>query len=446
MLIQGLIFGGILYAGRKWLWSGKTPARSPKKVQPSLFTGSSARPGTDTELVPRNPEQTKAGRDLLLATTSLGMAGGGILLKSAWLGLASLPITLYVFYPVFRNAHHAVLKEQKVNDQVLYAGCMTVCTVMNYTFTGATAATFYALVQKQQVTRRIRFSQDLPEDLSDEVRHQLQSAAFGRSHWQTTGESRSEKIAPVMLASFVIALPLIGPNHAAAFLTTTFGAHLTRLGPYSSSHNVAYAANQGVLFLKTDALDQINTVDTVLVSEAASIVPGFHEQVKALFSQPAHTEISIFSPLAKEQEEALIQQKLHDKQRVCLISCTEPDETGTALITLTFLSQADSASAPRQPDIALTHAGVQNLALIRELANIHRQQQQFNLTAPVISDVIDISTTLFLDFGLLYSVLFTNAGLFIGMANTEHSVLSKVPENKNDIKALPEESQVLQPG
>ena len=50
------------------------------------------------------------------------------------------------------------------------------------------------------------------------------------------------------------------------------------------------------------------------------------------------------------------------------------------------------------------------------LARLFFAKQRFNLLAPFGIDLIDISTTVFLHFGLFYSVLLSYAGLLTGMA------------------------------
>jgi hypothetical protein len=60
---------------------------------------------------------------------------------------------------------------------------------------------------------------------------------------------------------------------------------------------------------------------------------------------------------------------------------------------------------------------LQALARFFELAATFTAKQSFNLLAPIGLDLVDIATTLFLHWDLIYSVMFTYSGLLLGAVN-----------------------------
>ena len=116
--------------------------------------------------------------------------------------------------------------------------------------------------------------------LADEIRTTLLQTVARKSWTQQVGEASADRMAPRMLLAFGITLPLLGANHAAAFLTTGFGAHLRTLGPYTVRNFLIPAAQQGILIKDARALEKANLVNTLLFDVRVLCQPAVRTQAK----------------------------------------------------------------------------------------------------------------------------------------------------------------------
>jgi hypothetical protein len=402
----------------------------------------------------------KADQTLAIASTSLSLASTGFLLRMPLLGVASIPIILYIFAPTFKNAWQKLGTEHRINDQVLTATRVTVCMVMGYTFIAALDATLCAFIDRRCIRQQENFHRSLQEactdtlQLSDEYHADLQEALLAASLAQQRGERQGEQTAPWMLAAFVVTLPMMGVNRAAAFLTTTFGAHLRKLGPYTSQELSLQALRQGILITQAGSLEQSMQVDTLVFSERLFHDPAMRSQAvdvmhalrqryvqdKTPASQPLSLQavlvdddilqpqwlenLGLDSCITASKGQALADVLLQlqvQGRTVCYVDTGISYGAAGQAVSLTFAPHPliDGGTAP--PDIILFGNGLRQLPQVFDLAASFKAKQYFNLAAPIGVDLVDISTTLFLDFGLIYSVLFTYTGLMLGMANS-HSL------------------------
>jgi len=84
-----------------------------------------------------------------------------------------------------------------------------------------------------------------------------------------------------------------------------------------------------------------------------------------------------------------------------------------------------------QAHIVLLDPRMRGLPGVFDLAKLFAAKQSFNLLAPVGFDLLDISTTVFLHFGLVYSIFLSYTGLLCSVAQAKmpkrpHIALPKV--------------------
>jgi cation transport ATPase len=443
LFLPAVIAGTVLYAGGKAFLLVKLSQRLDRHKKKTV-----------------SEKMKKTEKTLVIASTSLSLATTGVLLKQPLLGLVSIPIMLYVFVPTFKQAWHKLSKDRRINNQVLTATRVTVCVVMDYTFIAALDAVLHAFSHRLFVRNEEEFQQMLRDacgtnvQLSDEFHAVLEQAAGSPSQMQRVGERKGEQIAPWMLAAFVVSLPLMGVSRAAAFLTTTFGAHLHNLGPYTSRQLGHRAMQQGILITQAGTLDRAMQVDTlvfdgrifndpVLRSKASEVTQALRQrysqdassQPLALYilinddgnvlGQTLMVEIGLdgyFSASSGQGRAALIDQLQIDGRKVGYVGSGEDDtaEMQAALLSVAHY-QPGSSRIIEPAGIILLGNDLQQLPHVFDLAVAFTAKQNFNLVAPIGVDLVDISTTVFLDFGLIYSVLFTYTGLLLGVANTRRS-------------------------
>lgn len=438
ILLQALMASGLLYAGvktaRQLRQRGFSLGRESKATPSQAATSTSSEPETNTLPVSQ--------RHLVASSVSLGLAGTGALLHLPVLGAASLPVVLYVFTPVFRNTANKLVKEGKVDYQVLIASRVAVCVVMNYTVIAALDAFLHATSQRVFALKEAEFRNDirssLPVPVHALLHNSLEQAALRSDDWQKKGESQGEVMAPLMLATFVLTTPLLGINHAAAFLTTTFGAHLRHLGPYTGRQVISQGAQQGVLVLHPDALSQVAALDTLLVDEHLWLSRddwqnSLKQQSIDVYLLTDADAITLplgvagsFQISAANDQQAIANRLQVEGRKVAYLSDVEDWLLGASAHQLQFSTnleigaeKAGTDDVWAKPGIVLLGGDPQQLSQLWALARDYDEKQRFNLVAPTRCDFVDIGTTVLLDFNLLYSVLFTYAGIGLGVAKTD---------------------------
>lgn len=429
-----LMAGGVIYAGSKI-------------IRRSKWSAHVARWKTGGKDAPTRPDLQDADHKLAVSMASLGMAAAGGLLKIPALGWLSLPFTMYVFVPVLREAGRSLGKERHVNDQVLTATRLTVCVVMGYTFIAALDAGLQAFSQRLLV----RNEEDWRQALGDKFGHSavwvqgLEQAAASQTLMQQRGERTSTRAAPLMLATFILTIPWLGINRAAAFLTVLFGAHLRKLGPYTARKFMHHAIEQDIVVTHPVALDRAVRVDMLVfdsqVLEDARVRGQAREVMQRLRQREGGTVLAIHVLADKDDEAAgrslcadlglegcsmatrgqgraeLIRQWQAAGRTVCYVGNDGADAPEMQAAALTVVHRRPTLADMDFPCIVLPGGELRSLPYVFELAEGFFARQQFNFIAPIGVDVLDISTTLFLDFGLLYSVMFTYAGLLLGVGN-----------------------------
>lgn len=306
-----------------------------------------------------------------------------------------------------------------------------------------------SLVQSGQLY--IQLAQTPPPPLLDTLRNTLAQTGERKSWVQQIGEASADRMAPWMFASFVVSLPVLGPNHAAAFLTTGFGAHLRTLGPYTIRNFLIPAAQEGIVIKDARVLEAANLVNTLIFDQRILADPAARASARATVqalrrrpvppigppSQPfaayvlvspgeeeaartlvAELELDDYLTALTMGARALLLENLTMSGRLICYVGTGADDREVmpkALVSIAWRGMTTMPATAAQ--VVLLTRELQSLVRFFELAAVFTAKQSFNLVTPIGLDLVDIATTLFLHWDLLYSVMFTYAGLLLGAVN-----------------------------
>jgi cation transport ATPase len=145
-----------------------------------------------------------------------------------------------------------------------------------------------------------------------------------------------------------------------------------------------------------------------------------------------------FNAVTADERVAWIHQWQAAGKQVCYVGSGAGDSAACQVANLSVVVQAVlPATLPTEdlPDAFLLGTDLQAVPHLFALAAAFGDCQRFNLLAPMGVDVVDISTTLLLDFGLVYSVMFTYVGLLLGMGRTHWRKPQALPANRQSLPA-----------
>ena len=294
----------------------------------------------------------------------------------------------------------------------------------------------------------VQIDQKMAPLLNDRLRHTLEHTVSYKTWTQKMGEISAVRMAPSMLLTFALALPLMGANRAAAFLTTGFGAHMQRLGPYTVQNFILAAAQQGILVKNARALEQANLVNTLILDAHVLCDPEVRvsakEVIQKLRQRPwlatrvSRQPFSIYVMVNSDEEELgrqlVAELGLDDyfAETMLVARATLLDQlqlggrliayVGTGVNDAIVMNKALVSIAHRnleQSDhnaaqIVLLDNDLRRLSTVFDFGLLFAVKQGTNLLAPIGVDLVDIATTLFVHLGLVYSVMFNYLGLLIG--------------------------------
>lgn len=335
-----------------------------------------------------------------------------------------------------------------MNDQVLTSVRLAVCMTMSYTFIAALDASLHALTHRLRVRNAERWQQALQQRLGSQALPWLQhceALAEHPTHWQRLGERSGALAAPLMLVTCVLATPALGINRSSAFLTTFFGAHVRKLGPYTTREMLHQALASGLLLTNPQVLERAANLDTVVVDgrllhdtwvggQFAASVQALQQQARRVyvFTETDDALCALagvdgwFNAVSADERGALIQQWQAAGKQVCYVGSGMGDggvcQAANLSVVVQAVLPATLPAAADLPDAFLLGTDLQAVPHLFALSAAFGKRQRFNLIAPMGVDVVDISTTLLLDFGLVYSVMFTYIGLLLGMAKSQPAI------------------------
>lgn len=305
------------------------------------------------------------------------------------------------------------------------------------------------LVQSGQLY--VQLAQAPQPPLLEILRATLAQTGARKSWVQQVGEASADRMAPWMLASFVVSLPVIGPNHAAAFLTTGFGAHLRTLGPYTIRNFLIPAAQEGIVIKDARVLEAANLVNTLIFDQrvlidsaarasaratvqalrrrpAAPLGPGHHSFAAYVLVNPGEEEAArtlvaelglddYLTALTMAERAILFENLTMSGRLIGYVGHGADDREVMAKALVSLAWRGATTVTTNAAQVVLVTRDLQTLVRFFELAALFTAKQSFNLLTPIGLDLVDIATTLFLHWDLVYSVMFTYAGLLLGAAN-----------------------------
>ncbi len=285
---------------------------------------------------------------------------------------------------------------------------------------------------------------------------QLQDAPLAQTPLRLIGESVGRHMAPWMLTAFAFSTPLMGINRAAAFLATGFGAQMHRLSPYTARQFIGFASRYGILIRDPLALELANLVNTVIFDARVLDHPAARPHVAGLVyslglrSWPTADKLALpfatyVMAASEEQGRSLADEfgldgyfieaigsrraelvgELQLSGRiVCYVGTGDEDAEVMQTAVLSVDVHEPSDLRETKAHIVLQDPRMRGLCGAFDLARLFFVKERFNLLAPVGIDLIEISTTVFLHFGLTCSVLLSYLGLLSGIAQ------SKMPKSQ----------------
>jgi len=534
-VLETFALGSLLFAGGRLAFRRKSAQTESSQVHKQTVLDATDEPKQSQHAL----TQARAKRDLRTSQVALGLAVAGAALRMPVIGLASLPVMLLVFAPVYGGAWRA-LRARRVDAQVLDATRVSVCVVMGYTVIAALNALLHASSQRlflrseEELRSTLHESMGLNERLAcvecggievqtplDQIKPsmllalrggdtvpvdgvvvsgsawfalrfaedrvaeaklgdriaagsrildgavslrveavpetavtlygQLQEAPLKQTLLSRIGEDTGGRMAPWMIAAFALSTPIMGVNRAAAFLTTSFGAQMNRLSPYTARQFIGFASHHGILIREPRALELANRVDMIIfdarVLDHPSARPHAAGLIHALGLMPqSSTDAStlpfgIFVMATSEDQghrladdlgldgyfieaeggrrAALVEGFQLGGRTVCYVGTGVRDAAAmnTALLSVDVREPSDLSET--QAHIVLLDPRLRGLPGVFDLAKLFTAKQSFNLLAPIGVDLIDISTTVFLHFGLVYSVLLSYTGLLSSVAQAK---------------------------
>ena len=323
----------------------------------------------------------------------------------------------------------------------------------------------------------VQLEQPGASSLLPSIRSTLAQTVDQKTLVQQMGERSADRMAPRSLLAFAIALPLLGPNQAAAFLTTGFGNNLRTLGPYAVRNFLIPAARQGILIKDARALEKANLVNTIIFDSRLLQEPTVRAEAKAvinalrqrpwLLESVSKQRFAIYMLVDHGQEEEArrltaelgLDDYLVESGNHARATLVERLHQGGRVIC--YVGRGDAVDAPvmakaqvaigwrglemftnNAAQVVLIDQNLERLPRFFELAAAFGVKQGFSLIAPIGVDLVDLATTIFIHFGLVYSILFNYTGLWLGAAYARPPLLGPkeeetAPTATNSLPALP---------
>ncbi|MEZ4661089.1 MAG: hypothetical protein R2911_26360 [Caldilineaceae bacterium] len=252
-----------------------------------------------------------------------------------------------------------------------------------------------------------------------------------------------------MWTTFALLLPFWDANRAAGFLTTSFGNQMERLGPYTLQNFARLALQQQTLIYDGRVLETLNLVNTIVIEAAVVLDPAIRKQIRGtiaelrrrrwLMQEATHQRITIYlladgdemtmhaladelgfdgyfvEPLAIARA-ALLERLQRNGRLVCYMG-SGADESivmDKALVSVVMPSvgaQPSKLFESTGADVVIVEKDLNRLVQLFDMAARFGASQGVNLAWPMLMDLMDIFTTVFVHFGLTYSILFSYSGL-----------------------------------
>lgn len=333
------------------------------------------------------------------------------------------------------------------------------------------------------------------------ARDRLEAMPQASSYLIDAGTQSGRTMAPPMWTTFALLLPFWEANRAAGFLTTSFGQQMAQLGPYALRNFATFALQQNMLIYDGRVLESLNLVNTVILDAALmadeviraqaietiatlrrrrwpvqEVTPhrfaiyllseGDEAATKALAEELGVDDYFV-EPLASVRADLL--ERLQVGGRLsCYVGTRATDERvmEKALVSVVITSSQQRTSNSSQgfqhnaqqtdaawlgattAQVILLEKDLRKLELLFALARQFGVNQGINLAWPLLMDLVDITTTVFIHFGLTYSILFSYSGLLGGALQTRLPLArylhQQAEAEETDIDPIPPSHQIAQ--
>jgi len=293
----------------------------------------------------------------------------------------------------------------------------------------------------------------LVEEKSDDntladVTQLLQESIQNKTFAQQLGEQVGDNMAPLSLLAFGLTLPFWGANRAASLLTTSFGVQMRELGPYLRHNFVDLAARQQILVRDARTLEMINLVNTVVIDVDCIADPSCHGDIKEMIFQLRQSVWAMKERFSHSFAVYLMATATKDRDTEIEIQglaaklgfddyFIEPLSMGKAAVIEKLQSGGrmicyvgdgvEHAAVMQKSLVAVSCSGAVNIkqdrASIVLLANhpgqLHKvfhvatqfaAREGTSIVWPLVMDAVDIGTTVFMHWGLVYSVMINYSG------------------------------------
>lgn len=305
-----------------------------------------------------------------------------------------------------------------------------------------------AMLQEGRIYVQVEQTGQLP--ITSVVRRTLERSLEQKTVVQQMGETSADRMAPRMLLTFALTLPLMGAYHATAFLTTGFGAHLRTLGPYTVRNFLIPAAEQGIVIKDARALEWVNRVNTVLIdgrvladplalTQAKTAIYQLHQR-PLLIRQFAAQRFAVYVLVETGAEAAgaklvaelglddyfaetlpsaratLVERLQLGGRMICYVGSGRDDNQVMEKAHVAIAWRSVAALTSGGAHVVLMDNDLRQLVRFFEMSTAFAARQGFSLLTPIGLDIADIATTVIVHLGLGYSILFNYAGLWLGAA------------------------------
>jgi cation transport ATPase len=302
----------------------------------------------------------------------------------------------------------------------------------------------------------------IPEQpATDAIRQGLRRTVESGTFLQELGEASGRKMAPRIMAFSAIMLPFWTGNRAAGFLTTGFGSQMSTLSPYTLQNFINLAAARNLLIFDGHALEYLNLVNTIILDariladaelrrQAPSIIRALRSRrwrLSETASQPfavyliADEDAAAVRQLAAEVgaddyfveplslgRAALVERLTMGGRLTCYIGDGDEDarvmEAAQVSVALPAATGGSLTAAVKNgAQVVVMEKDLHRVEQLFDIARQFTAKQGFNLAWPLLMDLLDIGTTVFLHFGLTYSILFSYSGLLVSATNARIPLL-----------------------
>jgi hypothetical protein len=273
-----------------------------------------------------------------------------------------------------------------------------------------------------------------------------------------------------MLGAFALSLPLLGPNRAAVFLTTRFGAHMRQLGPHAALKAIDCGARHKIFIRDIGALEHANGINGIVFEAEVLDHPAARRELQNVIEALRRRRWPLAEAMAKPfalyglaEDEAtgqrlaaewrlddyfvepfewgrtrLIRNLQQGGRSLCYVGAPRAEATAMKAATLAVAHCPDGLTADTPAQIVLGDKNLTGLVGLFELAAAFEVRQGVNLVTPFGVDLLDVSTTVFLNFSLFFSVVMSHAGLLASAAGSGFAKWEPLPvENSGNSESSP---------